>query len=237
MIRFQSKYRSQQKEVMDDFDFQGKEMSRLLNDLNIVNKWLGGNKITLTALSSLIRASDKKEIFSIIDIGCGDGEILRLAADKMKDLGIRCSFTGIDANTNILDEAIKRSSAYGNIQYISMNIFSEEFEKMEYDIALFTLFLHHFNDDEIVTILKTATSNAKVGIIVNDLERNQLAFILFKIFGNMLLSTKTARSDGLISVCRAFKKMDLNNYAARIDGIHRIKWKWAFRYQWIIKKL
>lgn len=118
-----------------------------------------------------------------------------------------------------------------------MDVFSEEFEDLEYDIALCSLFLHHFKNEEIEYLLKNITDNAKVGVVVNDLERSRFAFVLFKIVSNLFVRTKTARNDGLVSIARAFKKREIQAFSQKIKADHIIKWKWAFRYQWIIKKV
>jgi len=46
-----------------------------------------------------------------------------------------------------------------------------------------------------------------------------------------------ARYDGGISILRGFKKNELMDFAAsQTTFLHYIRWKWAFRYQWIMKK-
>jgi hypothetical protein len=46
-----------------------------------------------------------------------------------------------------------------------------------------------------------------------------------------------SREDGLVSILRGFKKPELINFS-KINKLenYTINWKWAFRYQWIIKK-
>ena len=81
MITFSNKYRSGQTEIMDDLDFQGVEMKNLLKDLKVVNKWLGGNTITIDGIKKLLQNHSKAEKVTILDIGCGDGELLRKCTD------------------------------------------------------------------------------------------------------------------------------------------------------------
>jgi glycerol-3-phosphate acyltransferase PlsY len=46
------------------------------------------------------------------------------------------------------------------------------------------------------------------------------------------------KNDGAISVLKGFKKKDLININNKLPGTtNSIRWKWAFRYQWIIKKI
>jgi len=222
---------------MDDFQFQGTEMNALLTDLKRVNSWLGGNSITLDGIRKLLSYKGEKTTVTILDIGCGDGEMLRVCADKFQDIQMDFSFVGIDANQFIVEEAIRRTKDFQNIRYRNMDVFSKEFEDLEYDIALCSLFLHHFKNEEIEYLMKKITDKAKVGVVVNDLERSRFAFVLFKIVSNLFVRTKTARTDGLVSIARAFKKKEIRAFSQKIKADHIIKWKWAFRYQWIIKKV
>ncbi|KAA3623100.1 MAG: methyltransferase domain-containing protein [Flavobacterium sp.] len=237
MIHFSSKYRSHQQELMDDFEFQGAEMQALLGDLRRINKWLGGNHTTLNGVRKLMSKREAQDEFTILDLGCGDGEMLRVCAESLKAKGIRFKFIGLDANRHIIEEARRRSEAYPGIEFITMDVFSEEFETVECDIAICSLFLHHFTDEQVEVLLKKLYARTKVGVVINDLERSRIAFVLFKIVSTLFVRTKTARNDGLISIARAFKIKELEAFSRQLHAKHHLAWKWAFRYQWIIEKI
>ena len=77
----------------------------------------------------------------------------------------------------------------------------------------------------------------KKGIIVNDLQRSKLAYRLFQMIIFIFRLEKMTAKDGLISILRGFKKEDLEKYSNALSlKKFSIEWKWAFRYQWIIKK-
>ena len=236
MITFSSKYRSTQDEIMDDFNLQGEEMETLLTDLKNVNKWLGGNEITISGISKLLNDTSTKETITILDVGCGDGELLRVVSEYVVKRGFKVIGIGMDFNEHILNEARIRSEKFPNLSYIKKDVFTENLEDSTYDIALCTLFLHHFSNDKIVELLTKLTNSAQVGVVVNDLQRSRLAFNLFKIVGGLLLKTKIARHDGLVSIARGFRRKDLQELSRRIPSSESlITWRWAFRYQWILK--
>lgn len=237
MIGYSSKYRSTQAEIMDDFNLQGKEMEILLSDLRKVNKWLGGFKITVNGIQQLLEGIPTNKAITIVDLGCGDGAQLRECALWAKEKKRNISFIGIDANKHILEIAAQRSSQFSNIRYEQLDVFSDIKKLPPSDIVLSTLFLHHFSGEQIVALMNTITKTAKLGIVINDLHRSRWAFQLFKLFSNVILKTKIARHDGLVSVARAFKRNELLQLSQHINGAHKIKWKWAFRYQWIIKTI
>lgn len=64
-------------EIMDDFDLQGKELDKTLRDLDNINKWLGGNKITLEGVKNIVQNHSKTKEIHIADVGCGNGAVLR----------------------------------------------------------------------------------------------------------------------------------------------------------------
>ena len=106
---------------------------------------------------------------------------------------------------------------------------------MKYDIALCTLFLHHFEDKIALNLIKSILKNARIGLVVNDLHRHSLAYRLFQLL-TLFIKNKMVRDDGLVSILKGFKRKDLQYFANQITFKSTIKWKWAFRYQWIIHK-
>lgn len=235
MISYSSKYRTSQTEIMDDINLKGVEMQELLTDLKQVNKTLGGNAITLNGIGQLLPGQHANNTITILDIGCGDGELLRLCAQWGAKKGINVHLIGIDANAHILKEAKKRSEEIKNTTFKVLNVFAEKEILPEFDIALCTLFLHHFNERQIEDLLNRLVRKARMGVVINDLHRSFWAFWLFRIYGLLFLKTRIARHDGLVSVARGFKRKELKLISEKIIGVHQLKWKWAFRYQWIIK--
>jgi SAM-dependent methyltransferase len=237
MVTYASKYRSEETEIMDDFHLQGNEMQLYLTDLNLVNKWLGGFRLTLDGISELMEGRDSTMPVTIIDLGCGDGEMLRKIARFAEGKGYRFNLIGLDANAHILAEAETRSAQFPNISFQKMDVFSEELHAIPFDIALCSLFLHHFSNNDIVSLLQRLSERANIGIVVNDLHRSRVAFGLFRLISNMFLTTPLTRRDGLVSIARGFKKKELVYLSESIRGMNSyIRWNWAFRYKWILKK-
>ncbi len=235
MITYSTKYRSKQSEIMDDFNLQGEEMKVLLSDLERVNRLLGGYGITCSGIEYLLKDWPKDTPVRLLDIGCGDGAMLRHCGDWALKNGYKVHLIGVDANPHILEEAKVRSAHFRNSTFNTVDVFNNPQLLPAFDIALCTLFLHHFPNDQITSLLKDLSERGKVGVVVNDLHRSRLAFWLFKLFAMVFIKTRIARHDGQVSVARGFKRYELKKISEKINRKDRIRWKWAFRYQWIIE--
>ena len=230
-------YRTKEAEIMDDFLMEGEELRVALDKIAGINKLLGGNSLTLKAVKRLVQQMDKTTPITIADIGCGNGDMLRLLADYGKKANLKFKLIGIDANQFTVDYAEKLSTDYDTIAYKCLDIFKPEFAALQYDIALCTLTLHHFEDSDIENILTTFYTNATTGIIINDLHRSKMAYRLFSLIGQVFHLGEMAKQDGLVSILRGFKKHELEAFSQRLGfKKYSITWRWAFRYEWIIYK-
>lgn len=228
-------HRSSEMEIMDDFTMEGVLFRDTLDKLEIINRFLGGNSVTINGLKKLLKNQPKNKTITIVDLGCGNGDILRDISKFGRKNNYSFKLIGIDANLAATEYAKELSKEYSELSFKTMDILSEDFKKQSYDVVLCTLFLHHFKNEELISFLKTTTDKATIGVVVNDLHRHKLAYYLFKLIG-FFIKNKMVRQDGLTSVLRAFKKKDLENIAKEIKVHFSIQWKWAFRYLWILKK-
>lgn len=230
-------YRTDTPETMDDFSMDNAELTKALDDISRVNQFLGGNSVTLNGVKYLLKKVPKDAEITIMDFGCGNGEILRILSEYGAANGLNFKLIGMDANPATIRYAEMCSAGYENISYLPEDIFQHGFLKYNVDIALITLTLHHFKDDEIIKILRAIFNWTTKGIVVNDLQRSWLPYRLFQAIIYVCRLDKMTAEDGLVSILRGFKKSELVKYSAALNfKKYRITWKWAFRYQWIIEK-
>lgn len=230
--------RSDAPEIMDNFMMEGEILRDALDKIASINRLLGGNKVTLQGLKHLLKTADAREEIRILDVGCGNGDMLRTLADDAITNGLKFNLVGIDANNFTIGHARQLSAAYPNISYTCADIFEEIQTTEPYHIILCTLTLHHFKDTEIISLLKGFHQKTSLGIVINDLQRSALAYYLFTALCFVFGLNQMSKADGLVSILRGFKRPDLLTYAKAIPVSHFIlHWKWAFRYQFIISKL
>ncbi len=232
----QTKYRTEADEIMDDFALEGQELQDALDKIASINQLLGGNKLTLQGVIKLLLDKQLNKVV-IVDVGCGNGDMLRTLADYAQQNKYVFELVGIDANPFTINYAKEISKQYSNITYRCEDIFSESFSQMNYDILLCTLTLHHFKKNEIEYLTELFHKQSRVGVVINDLHRSSLAYRLFQLVCFVFQLNNMSREDGLVSILRGFKKEELLSFSKKIKASKQfIAWKWAFRYQWIIFK-
>lgn len=233
-----TKYRTELPESMDDFTLEGEILRDALDKIAQINELLGGNKLTLLGVKTLLKNVAVDTEITIVDVGCGNGDMLRKLADYGLKNDLKLKLIGIDANNFTVNHAVDLSKNYPNISYCCENIFDKAFVALKYDIILSTLVLHHFKEDEIIEVLTVFYTNARLGIVINDLQRSLIAYRLFQLLCFVFRLNAMSRKDGLVSILRGFKKEDLIGFSEKLNlKKYSIQWKWVFRYQWIISKI
>jgi SAM-dependent methyltransferase len=230
------KKRSTAIEVMDDLTCSGQVVDQTLEELEFINKWLGGNAVTLDAFRrNLLHYKLSQQVIEIADLGCGSGEMLRIITQLFRKHTILFKGIGIDANPNIIQYAQKKSVGFSELVFEPLDILSEDFQKRKYDIIIATLFFHHFSSAQLIELFKSLKVQARKQIIINDLHRHWLAYYSIKFLTGLFSRSAMVKSDAPISVLRGFSKKELVSIL-REAGItkYELNWRWAFRWQLVI---
>jgi 2-polyprenyl-3-methyl-5-hydroxy-6-metoxy-1,4-benzoquinol methylase len=233
-----TKFRTNNPEIMDDFAMEGEILREALDKIAKINQLLGGNQLTLQGVQDLIQNCDKKQQITIVDVGCGNGDMLRKLSKFGNKNQYNFNLIGIDANDFTINYARKISEKYSNISYQCQDIFDKQFSELKYDIVLCTLTLHHFKNNQIEDLLDVFNTNSKIGIVINDLHRSSISYRLFQLVALVFNLNEMSKQDGLTSILRGFKKEELVAFSEKLQfKKYTVHWRWAFRYQWIIKKV
>lgn len=230
------KERSTEIEVMDDLTCSGQVVDQTLEELEFINKWLGGNAVTLDAFQkNLLNYKSAERVIEIADLGCGSGEMLRIITQLFRKHTILLKGVGIDANPNIIQYARKKSVDFSELVFEPLDILSEDFQQRQYDIIIATLFFHHFSSEQLIELFKSLKVQARRQIIINDLHRHWLAYYSIKFLTGLFSRSSMVKSDAPTSVLRGFSKKELVSILNEA-GIknYELNWRWAFRWQLVI---
>jgi SAM-dependent methyltransferase len=226
--------RSKEMEIMDDLGSSGKIIDQTLRELEFINTWLGGNAVTLNALSRVKRRKGLSGRIRIADLGCGGGDMLKLVNGWSQKNNVSTELLGVDANPNIVAYA-RKNVPLENVSFKATDIFSNDFKLMEFDIVMATLFFHHFTDVQLIEFFNQLKQQVKTAVIINDIHRHPLAFYSIKWLTQGFSKSPMVIHDAPVSVLRAFARNELHNII-RSAGFtdYTLEWKWAFRWQAVL---
>lgn len=224
--------RSNAPEWMDDLSRPASEINRALQDIQKVNHWLGGHSVSIRGLKPYLQARGAEPV-QILDMGCGDGAFLRHLHRYCSRKGIPVQLTGWDRNPGGLGPGGRHKNPE-DLHFECRDILSFPALPQGEVIIVCNLFLHHFTDVQILKIIRNWRDMGCRAVIVNDLNRNPLAYYLFHVFGFIFRLSRMARHDGRISILRGFTRKDLKEFNRELGVKGRIRWKWAFRYLWVL---
>ncbi len=223
--------RSIEPEIMDDLNISGEVVFQTLRELETINRTLGGNSVSISAFKRLLQHHNS---ISLVDLGCGGGDMLKQMADWSRKMDKEVSLVGLDANPNIVNYATDHINGYQEISFESINVLSPEFRERNFDIVHACLFTHHFDEDQLVAMFRSWKEQARLGVIVNDLHRHPIAYYAIKLITRLFSRSSMVKYDAPLSVKRGFKKSELLVILekAGIKDYH-LSWKWAFRWRLI----
>ena len=199
--------RSNEKELLDETNIQQVLLFKNLRELDILNRNTGGHAITLKGIKQLV--TDHAKIYHIVDLGCGSGDSLRAIADWARKNNFNVKLTGVDMNADVIEYLRKHCSRYPEITGITSDFQQFLDRNISVDIVCCSLFCHHLNDNELIRLFTYFSEKVKTGFVINDLQRNWMAYYSAWFFTRLLNGTILAKNDGPVSVLRAFKVNEL----------------------------
>jgi 2-polyprenyl-3-methyl-5-hydroxy-6-metoxy-1,4-benzoquinol methylase len=225
------KYRTYERELLDADDIPVDDLKRNLAELNFINTWLGGHKISICGLKQLL--ANGQEI-TICEIGCGGGDNISALYKWCEKKGIKVHFIGIDIKAECIDYARAR------IDVPCVTWIINDYKKVPFqakpDVIFSSLFCHHFAEEQLLDQLQWMKENSIKGFFINDLQRNRLAYFLIKVLTRFFSKSYLVKNDAPLSVARGFKKEEWRNLfqRAKVEN-YTITWKWAFRHLVVYK--
>jgi 2-polyprenyl-3-methyl-5-hydroxy-6-metoxy-1,4-benzoquinol methylase len=191
--------RSRQEEQMDAADLDPAVYEQVLHDLARVNRW---TFTALPVLAYLKRAVGGARSFRLMDVGFGDGDVLRAIARWAKKRGIEADLVGVDLNEKSVAAARAATPADLAIDYRAGDYLDQA---GPFDFVISSQVTHHMTDDQLRTFLRYMEGEARMGWLICDLHRHRFSYWGFPLLARLLMVHRIVREDGRLSIARSFR--------------------------------
>jgi len=202
------KQRSHRLEYIDTGNYTAAEYEECIAELQLVNEWLGD---AWTLKKTLLKRVERHQLrsFSVLDVGAGSGELLRVTAAWSRETQRKFRGVGLELNERSAEAINEESVRYPEIQSVRGDAMLLPFADNQFDYVICSLFTHHFVELQIVNILREMSRVARRQIFVIDLHRHPIAYYLYTTAGKLILHNRLLRTDGALSILRSFKRREL----------------------------
>lgn len=187
-------------EMMDAPDLPPEVYTAVLRDLASVNTVTLARRPTLDFLE---RALHGRKSFKLLDVGYGEGDMLRAIARWAASKNIVAELVGIDLNANSFEAATAATSARYAIEYRAGDY--TDVTGHNFDFIVSSLVAHHMTHDQLIAFLRFMDGEARAGWFVNDLHRHAFAWRGFPLLAKLMRWHPIVRHDGQMSIARSYR--------------------------------
>ena len=192
--------RSHAEEAMDDPALDPAVYAAVLRDLAQVNVVTMAARPTLAFLDSIARRGER---LKLLDVGYGDGDMLRRIARWAGKRGVVAELVGIDLNPR--SEAIARADTRGDLPITYRTGNYADLAGQGWDVIVSSLVAHHMTPAQLVAFLRFMEAEAARGWMINDLHRHRFAHRGYPLLATLLRWHPIVRADGTLSIARAYR--------------------------------
>ena len=189
---------------MDGEDVTTPDFAALIHDLAIVNTVTLARRPTLRWLRQATRGLDH---FSLVDVGSGEGDMLRSIHAWAVKHNKTCDLTGVDLNPRSEAAARAATDPALGIDFRTGDVFNYKPATLP-DFIVSAITTHHMTDAQVARFLAWLDATAVRGWYNSDLRRHWFAFYGFRALAAVARWHPTVRHDGGISVARSFVRDD-----------------------------
>lgn len=187
-------------ELMDADDLDSATYTEVVGDLATVNV------VTMAArptLDFLARGTTGMKRFKLLDVGYGDGDMLRRIARWAARRGIMAELVGVDLNPRSEVAAKAHTPPKMAIDWRTGDY--ADLAGQGWDFIVSSLVAHHMTHAQLVAFLRFMDREAAHGWLVNDLHRHRFAHWGFPILARLFGWHRIVRLDGTLSIARSYR--------------------------------
>lgn len=220
-------------ELMDDPDLDRDLHEAALDALTRINKVSGvAGRVWHEARELHAETGAPVRIF---DVACGRGDVLMAVAMRAKGAGVPVEVAGCDISPYAVESAQASFDERGvSGAFFVLDALGDPLPK-DYDLITCSLFLHHLDESDAIELLRLMAEAARHTLLVQDLRRTRLGYLLALVALHALTRSSIARVDGLRSVRGAFTAKEALDVCrqAGLTGVEiSVGWPQRFIAKW-----
>jgi len=176
-----------------------------LRDLRRINRWLGGVRLSADAIDAL---AAHREQLTVLDVGTGGADIPVALLARAETRGRGLAVVGIDSRPEVLAAAVLAQPAVAATAGLELHVADGRalpYADGSFDVAHTSMVIHHLTPEEAVVLLREMARVARLGVVINDLDRTQLGWIGAELIGHLLTGNRYTRRDAPLSVRRSYR--------------------------------
>jgi len=217
-------------ELMDDPALDPATFHAVLADLAKVNRVTFAYRPTARSRYASV---GRRSQFRLLDVGFGDGDMLRAIARWAQRRGIAAELTGIDLNPRSVAAAEATPSPGAPIRYLTGDF--AELAGEGFDCVVSSLVAHHMTDEELAVFLRFMEREAAAGWFVNDLHRHGFSYAAWPLLASAMGWHRIVRLDGHTSIARSFRPGEWKALLAR-EGLAEARVKRWFPFRLCVER-
>lgn len=221
-------------EIMDDPALDSRLHSDALRGLGRINRFSRSSNHLFQAITEISDENHHAPL-KILDIASGGGDVVINLARMAKKYGYNWEISGSDISEHSVGFASQQAKAAG----VDISFFQHDAVNKpiigDYDVVMCTLFLHHLSEPDAQKLMQHMGSAASRLVLIDDLIRSRIGFILAWAGCRILSRSKVVHHDGPVSVKSAFtmaEALELSNASGLAGSTIKKHWPERFLLNW-----
>lgn len=215
MIRCSLHSRHAGRELLDAESLDAADLRLNLREMAMLNRLPGGVAASRRGIAMLLNGTRPA---TVLDVGTGSGD---LPAALLRDDSAGLRVVAVDVRPEVLAVASRRLQGVAGVELLEADAVQLPLPDASVDVAHASMMLHHLDEERAVAALREMRRVARRGVVINDLRRGVLSFVVTAATVLALTRGRYTRHDGVLSARRAYTLPELDALASAA-GLQRV---------------